>query len=65
MSKSRLHHHHGVRVRSGGFGSGARGYRPISYDEHNNSSTEYLLGMPLLPNHLEDGLSQFELEFDA
>lgn len=26
---------------------------------HNNRTASYLLGMPLLPNHLEEGLSQF------
>jgi hypothetical protein len=28
---------------------------------HNNRTASYLLGMPLLPDHLEDGLSQFGL----
>ncbi len=27
--------------------------------EHNNRTAKYLLGMPLLPDYLEEGLSQF------
>ncbi len=33
-------------------------------DEHNDRTAEYLLGMPLLPDYLEEGLSQFGLEID-
>ncbi len=35
---------------------------------HNNRTAEYLLGMPLLPDHLEEGLSQVGLsceEFES
>ena len=32
----------------------------IATDEHNNRTAEYLLGMPLLPDYLEEGLSQFD-----
>ena len=35
----------------------------IAHDEHNSRTAEYLLGMPLLPDYLEDGLSQFELSY--
>jgi thermostable 8-oxoguanine DNA glycosylase len=35
----------------------------IARDEHNNRTAEYLLGMPLLSDYLEDGLSQFELSY--
>ena len=35
----------------------------IAHDEHNNRTAEYLLGMPLLPDYLEDGLSQFEKSY--
>ena len=31
---------------------------------HNKRTASYLLGMPLLPNHLEDALSQFGLSCD-
>jgi hypothetical protein len=31
---------------------------------HNKRTASYLLGMPLLPNHLEDALSQFEISCD-
>ena len=31
---------------------------------HNQRTASYLLGMPLLANHLEDGLSQFGLSCD-
>jgi hypothetical protein len=31
---------------------------------HNKRTASYLLGMPLLSNHLEDGLSQFGLSCD-
>ena len=34
----------------------------IATDEHNNRTAEYLLGMPLLPDYLEEGLSQFGLD---
>ncbi len=30
-------------------------------DAHNEHTAEYLLGMPLLPDYLEEGLSQFDL----
>ena len=33
----------------------------IATDEHNDRTAEYLLGMPLLPDYLEEGLSQFGL----
>lgn len=33
----------------------------IATDEHNDRTAEYLLGMPHLPDHLEEGLSQFGL----
>ena len=32
--------------------------------QHNDRTAEYLLGMPLLPNYLEDGLSQFGQSYD-
>ena len=35
----------------------------IAHDEHNNRTAEYLLGMPLLSDYLEDGLSLFELSY--
>lgn len=31
---------------------------------HNKRTASYLLGMPLLPNHLEDALSQFGISCD-
>lgn len=31
---------------------------------HNKRTASYLLGMPLLPNHLEDGLSQLGISCD-
>ena len=31
---------------------------------HNNRTASYLLGMPLLPNHLEEALSQFGISCD-
>jgi len=31
---------------------------------HNKRTASYLLGMPLLSNHLEDALSQFEISCD-
>ncbi len=31
---------------------------------HNERTASYLLGMPLLPNHLEDALSQFGISCD-
>jgi hypothetical protein len=31
---------------------------------HNRRTASYLLGMPLLPNHLEEALSQFGLSCD-
>jgi len=31
---------------------------------HNKRTASYLLWMPLLPNHLEDALSQFEISCD-
>jgi Protein of unknown function (DUF3775) len=31
---------------------------------HNRRTASYLLGMPLLPNHLEDALSQFGMSCD-
>ncbi len=31
---------------------------------HNKRTASYLLGMPLLPNHLEDALSLFEISCD-
>lgn len=31
---------------------------------HNRRTASYLLGLPLLPNHLEDGLSQLGLSYD-
>ena len=33
----------------------------IATDEHNDRTAEYLLGMPLLPDYLEEGLAQFGL----
>jgi|TARA_B100000315_G_C14550211_1_gene575380 hypothetical protein len=36
----------------------------IAYHEHNDRTAEYLLGMPLLPDYLEDGLSQFGLSYE-
>ena len=33
----------------------------ITHDEHNSRTAEYLLGMPLLPDYLGEGLSQFEM----
>lgn len=33
----------------------------MATDEHNDRTAEYLLGMPLLPDYLEEGLSQFGL----
>ncbi|MBT7957091.1 MAG: DUF3775 domain-containing protein [Rhodospirillaceae bacterium] len=34
----------------------------IATDEHNDRTAEYLLGMPLLPDYLEEGLSQLGLD---
>ena len=31
---------------------------------HNKRTAKYLLGMPLLPNHLEDGLAEFGISCD-
>jgi hypothetical protein len=31
---------------------------------HNKRTAPYLLGMPLLPNHLEDAISQFDISCD-
>jgi Protein of unknown function (DUF3775) len=31
---------------------------------HNKRTASYLLGMPLLPNHLEDGFAQFGISCD-
>ncbi len=36
----------------------------IATEEHNDRTAEYLLGMPLLPDYLEEGLSQFDLTYD-
>ena len=36
----------------------------IATDEHNNRTAEYLLGMPHLSDHLEEGLSQFGNEVE-
>ncbi|NQV56782.1 MAG: DUF3775 domain-containing protein [Rhodospirillales bacterium] len=36
----------------------------IATQEHNDRTAEYLLGMPLLPDYLEEGLSQFGLEYE-
>lgn len=36
----------------------------IATEEHNDRTAEYLLGMPLLPDYLEEGLSQFNLSYD-
>ncbi|MDP6174684.1 MAG: DUF3775 domain-containing protein [Rhodospirillales bacterium] len=30
--------------------------------QHNDRTAEYLLGMPLLPNYLEEGLAQFGMD---
>ncbi len=30
--------------------------------QHNERTAEYLLGMPLLPDYLEEGLAQFDLD---
>lgn len=35
----------------------------IAQDEHNSRTAEYLLGMALLSDYLEDGLSQFEMSY--
>jgi len=35
------------------------GLRAEAAREHNRRTARYLLGLPLLPNYLEDGLSQF------
>jgi hypothetical protein len=32
---------------------------------HNEHTAEYLLGMPLLPDYLEEGLSQFDLSCEG
>ena len=37
----------------------------IATDEHNDRTAEYLLGMPLLPDYLEEGLSQFGLSAES
>ena len=34
-----------------------------AHNEHNNRTAECLLGMPHLPDYLEDGLSQFKLSY--
>ena len=36
----------------------------IATEEHNDRTAEYLLGMPLLPDYLEEGLSLFNLTYD-
>ena len=36
----------------------------IATEEHNNRTAEYLLGIPLLPDYLEEGLAAFELSCD-
>lgn len=36
----------------------------IATDEHNDRTAEYLLGMPLLPDYLEEGLAAFDLSCD-
>ncbi len=36
----------------------------IATEEHNDRTAEYLLGMPLLPDYLEEGLSLFGLSAD-
>lgn len=33
-------------------------------DEHNNRTAEYLLGMPLLPDYLTEGLAAFDITCD-
>ena len=33
----------------------------IARERHNNATAEYLLGMPLLPDYLQEGLSAFNL----
>ena len=33
-------------------------------DEHNDRTAEYLLGMPLLPDYLTEGLAAFEITCD-
>ncbi len=37
----------------------------IATDEHNDRTAEYLLGMPLLPDYLEEGLAQFGLSAES
>lgn len=34
----------------------------IAREQHNNRTAEYLLGMPLLPDYLEEALDAFELQ---
>lgn len=34
----------------------------VAREQHNNRTAEYLLGMPLLPDYLEDALDTFDLE---
>lgn len=35
--------------------------RRIAEEQHNNRTAEYLLGMPLLADYLEEGLARFDL----
>ncbi len=36
----------------------------IATEEHNDRTAEYLLGMPLLPDYLDEGLAAFDLSCD-
>ena len=36
----------------------------VATEEHNNRTAQYLLGMPLLPDYLEEGLAAFDLACD-
>jgi len=37
----------------------------LARQEHNDRTAEYLLGMPLLPDYLDNGLAEFGLNYEA